>query len=213
MPPSPLLKLPARVIDLPFAEEKQWTYRIAEQTYEADCLFPETLWLSSGIYFGCWKIAVRNVTTGETEYHWFKNGVGLLKIVRASLSYELIDASTTEPSVIHRFGWEDRDSTMAIEVGDRAVVQLPAEQDSGYEWTLSSYDSAIVSPLSDGQFLADLDQENNETTATSGTYVVQLEAISPTLPEEPMELELAYAPAWDKTQPVYTLTLWLMVSH
>jgi len=204
---------PARVIDLPFAEEKQWTYRIAEQTYEVDCLFPKTLTLQSGIFHDCWKIGVRNVTTGEAEYYWFKNEVGLLKIVRHSLSYELDAASTTETSAIHRLGWKDRDSTATIKVGDRVVVQLPSERDSGYEWSLSSYDSAIVSPLSSGQFLSDLGPPNGGTTATSGTYVVQLEAISHTLPGEPMELELTYAPAWDKSEPVYTFTLWLVVSH
>ena len=204
---------PARVIDLPFAEEKQWTYRIGEQTYEADCLFPETLTLHSGIFLDCWKIGVRNEATGEIEYYWFKNAVGLLKIVRDSLSYEWIDASPTATSVIHRFGWKDRDSTAAIEVGDRVVVQLPAEGDSGYAWELNSYDPAIVSPLSNGQFLADLGQSNVGSTDTPGTFVIQLESVSHTLPGEPMKLELTYAPAWDKSESVYTFTLWLVVSH
>jgi len=178
---------PARVIDLPFAEEKQWTYRITEQTYEVDCLLPETLWLGSGIYFDCWKIEARNVATGETEYYWFKNGAGLLKIVRNSLSYELDAAGTTGTSALHRLGWKDRDSTAGIKVGDRVVVQLPAEQDSGYAWKLNSYDPEIVSPVTNGQFLADLGQPNVGSTGTSGTYVVQLEAVSHTLPGEPME--------------------------
>ena|GEM_PF-5945698 len=204
---------PARVIDLPFAEEKQWIYRIAEQTYEVDCLFPETLWLGSGIYFDCWKIAVRNATTGETEYRWFKDGVGLLKIVSGSLSYELIEASITEIYTVHRLHWKDTDSTMELEVGDRVVVQLPAEQDSGYEWSLSAYDPEIVSPATNGQFLADLGHSNDGSSATTGTFVAQFEAVSHTLPGEPMELELAYAPAWDKTEPAYTFTLWLVVSH
>jgi len=204
---------PARVIDLPFAEDKRWIYSIAEETYEVDCLFPETLWLGSGIHFDCWKIAVRDAATGESEYRWFKNGVGLLKIVRDSLSYELIDASTTEPSAVHCLGWEDRESTMAIKVGDRVVVQLPAERDSGYEWTLSAYSPDNVSLLDDGLFLADLGQSNDGTSAATGTFVTQFKADSPTSTGEPIELELAYAPAWDKTESVYTFTLWLVISH
>ena len=203
---------PARVIDLPFVAEKKWSYRIAGENYEVDCFFPETLWLGSGIHFDCWKIGVRNVTTGEAEYYWFKNGSGLLKIVRHSLSYELIDASTTEASAIHRFGWEDRDGTAAIDVGDRVVVQLPAEEASGYEWILSVSDPALVFPRSSGQFLADLGPENVGTAATSGTYVVQLDALSPTPLGAPMRLELAYAPAWDQTESVYAFTLWLVIS-
>ena len=204
---------PARVIDLPFAEEKQWTYRIAEQTYEVDCLFPKTLTLHSGIFHDCWKIGVRKVATGETEYYWFKNGVGLLKIVRNSLSYELIAASTIGTSTIHRLQWSDSHSTMEIKVGDRLVVQLPAEQDSGYAWNLNSYDSEIVTPVTNGQFLADLGQPNDGSSATTGTFVTQFESLSPTPPGVPMELELTYAPAWNKAESVYTFTLWLAVSQ
>jgi len=204
---------PVRVIDLPFMEEKQWVFRIAEKTYEADCWFPETLTLQSAVFLDCWKIGIRNVATGETEYYWFKNGVGLLKFVSGSLSYELIDASTTEISTVHQLQWKDRDSTTEIKVGDRVVVQLPAEENNGYEWTLSAYNPEIVSPLSSGQFLADLGGQNAGFSGTSGTFVMQLEAVSNTPPGEPMELELTYVPAWDKSEPAYTFTLWLMVSQ
>jgi hypothetical protein len=204
---------PVRAIDLPFAEEKQWTYRIAQQTYEADCLFPETLTLHSGVFLNCWKIGVRNVTTGETKYYWFKNGVGLLKIVSESLSYELIDASTTETSAVHQLQWKDSLSTIEIKVGDRLVVQLPAEDDSGYAWKLDSYDPGIVSPLGNGRFLADLDGQNARSSGTSGTFVMQLESVSHTLPGMPMTLQLMYVPAWDKMEPAYTFTLWLVVSQ
>lgn len=204
---------PVRVIDLPFVEEKQWTYRIAEQTYEADCWFPETLTLHSGIFLDCWKIGVRNATTGKIEYYWFKNGVGLLKIVSGSLSYELIDASATETSAVHRLHWKDSHSTIEVKVGDRLVVQLPAEDDSGYAWKLRSYDPEIVSPLSNGHFLPDLGGQNVGTSGTSGTFVMQLESVSHTLPGVPMKLQLTYMPAWDKTEPAYTFTLWLVVSQ
>lgn len=204
---------PVRVIDLPFVEEKQWIYRIAEKTYEANCWFPETLTLRSGIFRDCWKIGVRNVTTGETEYYWFKNGVGLLKIVSGSLNYELIDASATETSAVHRLQWKDSHSTMGIKVGDRLVVQLPAEDDSGYAWKLSSYDPEIVSPLSNGRFLADLGEQNPGSSGTSGTFAVQLESISHTLPGVPTKLQLIYTPAWEQTEPAYTFTLWLVVSQ
>ena len=204
---------PVRVIDLPFVEEKQWTYRIAEETYEANCWSPETLTLHSGIFRDCWKIGIRNVATGEIEYYWFKNGVGLLKIVSGSLNYELIDASATETSAVHQLQWKDRDSTMEIKVGDRLVVQLPAEQDSDHAWKLSFYDPEIVSPLGNGRFLPDLAGQNAGSSSTSGTFVMHLKSVSPTLPGVPMKLQLMYMPTWDKIEPAYTFTLWLVVSQ
>jgi len=91
-------------------------------------------------------------------------------------------------------------------------VQLPAEEASGYEWILSASDPALVAPRSSGQFLADPGPANAGTAATSGTYVVQLDALSPTPLGAPMRLELAYAPAWDQTESVYVFTLWLVIS-
>ncbi len=191
--PSPQL-----LVDLPFEEGKTWTWG---EGVVCRVLSQESVTIGVGVFPSCWKLEIQTMLVGlapascscqPKEYRWYARGLGAVKVVKQSKSYELVDSDLISTKGVLVLDWSDNRTEHTIEVGDTTIVQLPAKRRTEYAWTLSDTLNESYFSLRNEEFYDDLVQKNGDPNGIPGTYVAHFEALSPTPADAPVLLELNY---------------------
>jgi hypothetical protein len=176
-PAVALLRLPFEADGAPW----RWTYDLIDKVVDVQIIFTEMVSVSAGVFPECHKLKLwrmdaagcRCHSSAEAEFMWYAKGVGLVKWVTGSRSYELRASSFTDRSSTHVLRWQDREGSLVADPGDRLVVQLPVAWDAPARWRLSADPVDAVS-LVEEHLEPDLGPTSSSEIAY-GSYVAEVQ--------------------------------------
>ena len=199
-----------KILELPLVDEKSLSYRIEDRIYDVRVLFKEPIIMSTGAFQDCWKVEVRERGTSGYEYRWYARGLGVVKIVKESKDFVVSEASLLENVETCLVDLSQNNRSIEATVGERVIVQLPAERETGWSWKLSTLpDESLLLPQGEDHYD---DLAERGSFGIPGTFVARFDAIGATESGEPARLEYSYSPVWD-AEPAYFFSVRIRISE
>lgn len=191
------------VLPLPLlgdAGPRGWSYDVLEQAFDAQVIFTETLVLPSGTFRDCRKLKLWAMDAGgcrchssaEAEFRWYAPGVGLVKLVEGSRSFDLVTASVLQAATTRVVGWEASGGSIVLGQGDRLIVQLPVALGDGCDWQAAVAPTAVLDLVDQADYA---DVPSGGGVPHTGTHVATFAVAAAAVPVAGASLSLIYGAA------------------